>query len=284
MASRRISIFIAWLIYSLALYSPSAASVQEELVLTIHPYKSPSKLLSAFQPLADYLSQRLNGHVSIQISKNYDEHIRLIGNNQTDIAYMGPASYVMMVKRYGRKPILACQQVNGKITFKGKIIVAKSAPITSLKDLSNKKFAFGDPGSTMSHLVPHYMLLRAGIRLEEHHYLGSHDNVALAVLSGDYDAGAVKEAVFYKYKNKGLRVLATTPALTEHLFVSNSSLKRNTVKQLRKALLELKRTDGGRRIMMSIKPGITAMMPVQDSNYNNLRQILDYLAMHHEEG
>lgn len=250
---------------------------RDHLTLGIHPYKSPTKLINAYKPLADYLSEKIGLPVKIVISKDYKSHIYAVGEDKYDLAYMGPASYVRLVDQFGKKPLIACQEVNGKPTFQGKIIVRKDSDLESLKQLKGKNFAFGDPASTMSHLVPRYMLYRAGIRtdnLGHYKFLGSHDNVALSVLAGDYDAGAVKEAVFFKYEARGLRVLETTPELTEHNFVASSTLESVIVEKLRQAFYALAKNPEGKTILTSIKPGITAMRPVKDEDYENLREIL----------
>lgn len=255
----------------------SSALAGDRLVLGIHPYKSPAKLIKAYTPLAEYLSRKIGVPVQITIAKNYQAHIDAIGSDRLDIAYMGPASYVKLVDRYGKKPLLVRQAIHGKPTFQGKIITRKESPLRSLSQLKGRSFAFGDPNSTMSHLIPRYMLWKAGVsanKLKRYKFLGSHDNVALAVLAGDYDAGAVKEAVFYKYEGRGLKVLKSTPVFSEHVFVTSKILDPETVEKLRKAFLALDKDPIGQQIMSSIKPGITAMHPVEDKNYNNLREIL----------
>lgn len=254
-----------------------SASAKDALTLGIHPYKSPAKLIKAYTPLANYLTEKIGIPVNISISKDYQTHIDAIGKDKFDIAYMGPASYVSLVNHYGKKPLLACQQIHGKSTFQGKIIARKDSPLQSLEQLKGKSFAFGDPSSTMSHLVPRYMLWKDGIgveQLERFNFLGSHDNVALAVLAGEYAAGAVKEAVFYKYQARGLKVLETTPALSEHLFVASGKLDPAILSKLREAFYALSKAPNGKKIMGSIKPGITAMTPVEDKDYDNLREIL----------
>lgn len=256
------------------------AMAAEDLTLGIHPYKSATKLQKAYRPLADYLSGVLSVPVKVSISSDYSVHVDRIGRDKIDIAYMGPASYVHMVEKYGAKPILARQVIHGKPTFQGKIVVRKNSTISVLKDLQGKLFAFGDPKSTMSHLVPRYMLISARVKLKDSQFLGSHDNVALAVLSGDYDAGAVKEAVYYKYRSKGLKVLKTTPALSEHLFVAGAHLKKPLVTKLRNAFLSLDKHKDGKKIMRSIKPGITAYGRAKNADYNNLRHILKELKKH----
>ena len=256
------------------------AYADNTLVLGVHPYKASLKLIKAYTPLAEYLSKAIGQSIQVKISRDYHSHIELIGKDKLDIAYMGPASYVDMVERFGEKPILARQAIKGSPTFQGKIITRNNNGIQKLIDLKGKRFAFGDSASTMSHLVPRYMLWESGVTVDQlsgYKFLGSHDNVALAVLGGDYDAGAVKEAVFYKYQSRGLRELATTPALSEHLFVASTRLPKEVVEKLRKALLELHSDPQGKKIMSGIKKGISAYLPAGTSDYDNLRVILKKL-------
>jgi phosphonate transport system substrate-binding protein len=240
-------------------------------------------LYQAFTPLAEYLSEKIGEALTIHIATDYESHIAAIGTNKFGIGYLGPASYIKLVEKYGKKRILGRQAIDGKPVFQGKIIVRQDSKLTGLADLTGKRFAFGDPNSTMSHLVPRYMLLEAGISgedLAEYKFLGSHTNVALGVLSGNFDAGAVKEAVFYKYQARGLKAIATTPALSEHLFVASDRLAESTYNQLRSALLEAHQSEQGLRAIQAIKSNISAFVPAQDSDYDNLREILKTLKQH----
>jgi len=265
------------------LWAPVNTQASEQLTLGIHPYKSPKKLLKIYQPLVTIIEKKIKRPVKLVIAKDYATHIHQVGNNQLDIAYMGPASYVQMVKQFGEKKLLARQAINNKPTFQGKIIVLQNSPINTLSELASKRFAFGDPNSTMSHLVPRYMLISSGItanKLNKIDFLGSHDNVALGVLTGDYDAGAVKEAVYYKYKSRGIKALATTPALSEHVFVAGNHLSDKLSNSIKHILLNLKNSNDGRSAMKKIKKKMTAMLPVKDSDYDNLREILGTLKQH----
>ena len=272
--------FLPTLVLVLSTHFATAIQAAETLTFGIHPYKSPQKLIKIYQPLANIIEKTIKRPVKIVIAKDYSTHIDNIGKDKIDFAYLGPASYVKMVEKFGQKRILARQAINSKPTFQGKIIARTRGTISSLTDLKNKRFAFGDPNSTMSHLVPRFMLIEKNITaktLENFDFLGSHDNVALSVLSGDYHAGAVKEAVFHKYESRGIKAIATTPALSEHLFVAGNHLSDNLVSQLKQTLLKLNKTTNGKKAMKSIKKTMTSMMPATDSDYNNLRTILNTL-------
>jgi len=265
-------------IFLVLLLLPITGFAGEQLILGIHPYKSPSVLVNKYQPLAKYLSTKLSIPVEIKISKDYESHINSIGNNEFDIAYVGPASYVKLTEQFGKKPILARQTIKGKASFKGAIIVGKDCKAKKLAGLQQKRFAFGDAASTMSHLVPRYMLIKAGISikgLKQHRFYGSHDNVALAVLAGDADAGAVKEAVYYKYKTRGLRVLKFTPDISEHLFVATAKLKKELIKDIQHIFLNMNvNNELEKKILNNIKPGMDGFIKAKDADYDNLRVIL----------
>jgi phosphonate transport system substrate-binding protein len=267
-------VFRCLLIFALLL--PGLAGA-ETLTLGVHPYLPATEIVKRFTPLAEYLKKKTGLPVEVKISKDYRHHIDLIGQNGLDIAYMGPASYVTVVDTYGKKPILARLEIGGFPTFQGVIIVREDCPCSTLADLAGKRFAFGDPDSTMSHLVPRYMLWEAGVgveKLEGYEFLFSHHNVALGVLVGDFHAGAVKEEVFDEYEPRGLKALAWTPEISEHVFVASSALPKETVATLREALLGLKNDREGKAVMSSIKGTVTALVPARDKDYENLRKIL----------
>lgn len=262
----------------------SMQSAHADLVLGVHPFKPASKLVEAFTPLASYLSDKLGQPVSVRISRDYQAHIDAAGRNELDIAYLGPVAYVKLRDTYGARPLLARQQIGNSPVFHGKIFVRQDSPIRTLADLNGKRFAFGEPHSTMSHLVPRYLLWQAGVtvdRLASYKFVGDHVNVALGVLAGDYDAGAAKEDVYYQYESRGLRAIATSVPMSDHVFVASGKLPDELVRKLRAALLQLDRDPGGAVILQSVTKGVTALVPVKDSDYDTLRAVLRKL---HELG
>lgn len=261
---------------SLCLANPDAAPLPP-LVLAVHPYLPSNEIQQRFAPLAQYLGQVMGRPVVVKVGRDYEEHLAAIGANAVDFAFMGPSPYVLMEARYGKKPLLARIEVNGKPVLAGVIITSKASSLRSLKDLKGRRFAFGDQDSTMSAQVPQYMLQEAGVplsALSAYEYLGSHKNVALGVLSGDYDAGAVKLEVYEELAPRGLRVLATMPMVSEHLFVARSDLGATQIEKLKKALLTLQTDPEGKKIMTAINKGMTNMVAVSDQDYQSLRHIM----------
>lgn len=255
----------------------SLAETPAPLIFGVHPYLPAKELQARFLPLANYLGKTLGRNVEIRVGRDYEEHIRAVGTDAVDIAYMGPAQYIKLIDKYGHRPLLARLEVNGKPDLFGAIIVRNDSPLHTLADLKGHSFAFGDPDSTMSHIVPEGMLAEAGVplsALSEHKFLGAHKNVALGVLAGDFDAGAVKKEVFEEYAERGLRLLATSPAVSEHLLVVRPDMPAENIEKLRQALLNLKDKPEGLQIMTAINKRMTAFTPVVDTDYDSLRVLM----------
>ncbi len=277
---KQIIIYPVFFLITLIFCFDETALAEEPLVLGIHPYLSATELVTKFTPLARFLERELGHPIELIISKDYRDHIDKAGSGEYDLAYMGPASYVEMVARYGKRPLLARLQVHGKPTFQGMIIVRDDSPILTVKDLAGKRFAFGDPESTMSHLIPRYIFWKHGVTIDMlsgYEFMKNHHNVALGVLAGTFDAGAVKEEVFLKYEKRGLRELMRSVPVSEHVFIAKGSLSSEKIRLLRKALYSLHEEDDGHTIMTSIKHSITGMVPVNDEDYDHLRDILHTL-------
>ncbi len=261
------------LLYFVIHFSVDEAHANDPLTLWVHPGLPATELIKKFSPLAAYLGKKCDQPIQVKISKSYRSHIKRVGEDRMDLAYMGPASYVKMTHTYGEKNLLACLEVNGKPFYYCVIVTRQNSSIKTLQDLLGKVFAFGDPNSTMSHLVPRYMLSKVGIKvskLKSHEFLASHNNVALGVLGGYYDAGGVREVVYYKYQARVLSVLAKSPPIPALLFVVNNKLPEITITNLRQSLVQLK----DQTVLTSIKKSVTGMTIVKDEDYDSLRAIL----------
>ncbi len=250
---------------------------QDPLILGVHPYLPHDEIITRFTPLANYLAGAIGRPVEVRVGRTYEEHIRAIGDDTIDIAYMGPVPYVELVERYGKKPLLARQVVDGSPYLRGEIVVRRDSPFRKLADLKGKCFLFGDVNSTMSYILPQRMLERAGIPLTE---LGSyksvegHKNVALAVLAGVCDAGAMQNEVFREYEPRGLRALAELPLVADHVFVTNARIPSALVARLRALFMQLNELPEGKAIMRGIHPKMTALVTAKDSDYNKLRTLM----------
>lgn len=246
-------------------------------VFAVHPYLSEREITQRFTPLIKYLENELQEPVRLAVAASYREHIEAIGRNKVDIAFLGPVAYVRLTEVFGYKPILGRFEVAGQENLYGIIATRTDSEIGTLNGLAGARFAFGSKESTMSHIVPRYMMMQAGLSLglpRAHHFLGSHGNVALGVLAGDYNAGAMKKEVFEKYASRGLKQLAITMGVPDHLFVARTDMPDKRVSQIRAVLSQLKQSDSGQRILTELHGNLTGIIQSSDVDYDVLRIIV----------
>ncbi|NOR51386.1 MAG: phosphate/phosphite/phosphonate ABC transporter substrate-binding protein [Gammaproteobacteria bacterium] len=261
------------------LLSPLVVTAGEkgELIFGVHPYLHATTLVERFTPLTEYLGYKLNQQILIRVATSYQDHINAISQGDVDFAYMGPASYIKLAEENHDHTLLGRLNFSGKDIFRGAIIIRIDSPLTSLSQLQGKRFAFGDPNSTLSSKVPQRLLADAGIYLDDldgYSHLKNHHNVALAVLLGKYNAGGVKEEIFHEYESRGLRVLEWTPYIPTNPFVASSRMAPEQISKLRQLLLTLHNQPYGLSILKKIKKGTTAIMPANGKEYELLRDLI----------
>ena len=133
---------------------------------------------------------RLKFQISVPIS--YAALVEALNANQVDVAWLTAASYVYARNRYGVDLLLTTTR-NGSKTYPFALQARAGSPITSVLDLKGKDFAFVDRLSTSGNLYPRAYMLKNGLDPDRDlrvTYLGSHDNVVIAVYNGQVDAGA----------------------------------------------------------------------------------------------
>lgn len=256
---------------------PSPVVVAEGLALAVEPYLPIPELEARFGPLVEHISAQLGQPVALRIARSHEQHLNWVGRNRVDIAFMTPTSYIELINRYGLRPLLGRMEMAGQPSFVGTIFVRSDSPLRRLQDLQGQLFAFGDRHSTMSYIVPREVLSRAGVELDDlagYRMLGNPYNVALAVLAGNYQAGAVRADIFALYEARGLRPLASSPRVSAQVFLVRPGLAPELEQRLRALLLAMRDTPEGQQALQAIKPDITGIVPASDCNYDSLRELL----------
>lgn len=224
----------AWssVLFTAALAAQAPTGVEKEaeaprldLTFGVYTTDKPTVMYRKFMPLVEAtqeaMQRELKREVAIdfRIFKTYEEAREALVAGTIDFARFGPASYVLAKQANPDVALLAMETKNGKKTFQGHIVVREDSPIRSVAELRGKRFAFGDPTSTIGRYLAERELLAAGLHgadLAKFDYLGRHDRVFRAVELGDFDAGAVKSGTFAKLNEKQqLRVLASFDNVTK---------------------------------------------------------------------
>ena len=266
--------------------TPAASTAADEnappaLLFAVHPYDNPSRLMARFQPLCDYLTQKLGRPVKLLLAHSYGDEIRQIARGQVDLAYMGPTPYLRAHDNYLKNAkhnveIIAGEIQNGKANYHSVLVVPQSSPVQTVADLKNHTIAFGSPRSFSSYFVPRAMLLNNGVQLsdlKDYEFLGRHERVALAVVHGDFDAGGLRRNIADRYLDRSLRIIATSPPLPPHVIVARPGLDNAIIDQVRQALLH-PGADAADALEAFSMEGRTTFSPVDDQAFDLARDIV----------
>lgn len=267
----------AGLLSALSLSCSTAAyaaehSMGKELQLGSVAMDIPAEMVRRLTPLTKYLSLKTGTSVEFHASPNLNTAVEDLGMNITQIAYLTPVAYMEAHEKYAAIPLVNPLS-KGKGTFTLVIAVQKDSPIQAISDLRGKKFAFGDKKAKLQPAV----VETAGIKLEEfasYDYLNHYDNIAKAVINGDFDAGILKDTVAEKFA-AGLRVIHTSPRLASYVFAVNKDLPPKTIAKLKKAMLALKNdTEENKAILTALEQGYDGFEVAHDKDFDGVRALL----------
>jgi phosphonate transport system substrate-binding protein len=265
-------IFITSLFCASAVFA-SGNDSGRELVLGSVAMDIPVEMVKRLTPLTKYLSKQISIPVTFRASPNLGSAVEDLGTNNTQIAYLTPAAYLEAHEKYAATPLVSPLS-KGKGSFTLMIVVSKNSAIQSVNDLRGKKFAFGDKKAILQPAV----VESAGIKLEEfasYDYLNHYDNIAKAVINGDFDAGIVKDVIAEKFSSQGLRVIYTSVPLPSYVFAVNKNLPAITVNKLKKAMLALKGNNATHKeILSALENGYDGFEAASDKDFDGIRKLL----------
>lgn len=257
---------------------PLFVSANENSILVgVIPLLSALELNERFSPLLNKLEQALGQPVHLEVPANFSILLERLGKQEIDIAYVGPVPYLQITKQFGPHSILAMEELKGSKSYHGVIVVRTESPIQELGDLAGKRFAFGDPNSTMNHILPKSMLAHAGVGLKdlaEYAFVGNNQNVVLSVLMGQFDAAGVKEDIYNQYADRGIRIIARSQSVPNLLFVAGRHKSEEWVNKVRQTMYTLHQTPEGMAALKKFHPDATALVAADDQEFAPLRQQL----------
>jgi phosphonate transport system substrate-binding protein len=149
------------------------------------------------QCLVDLMKAELGfDDVTLFPAADYDGVIQGLLGGTLDYAELGASAYaaVYLKDPNAVEPILTTEQTDGATGYYSIMLARKDSGLASLADLKGKKLGFADPDSTSGYLVP-VVSLPADIGGPVDEYFGEtgfgggHENLVLAVLDGQFDAG-----------------------------------------------------------------------------------------------
>lgn len=280
-ARRRALLAIATGLASCVTPSFAADGVRRPLVLGIPPCQPYERLRERFEPLAAHLAERLARVVYLRIGQSHQEHLDFVGQAAVDVALIEPIALNVLLVRRAAVNLLGRHHVHDSGRLQGHLVVRRDSEIHQVGDLRRHRLAYVDPLSATGYVAPRLLLRQNG--LDDRHllnprFVGSDGNVAFTVLTGEADAGGIPSETFAELADRGLRELAALPDMPEQAFVSTSLLGERDTAIVRETLFHLHHSEGGKRILATLRPGLRAIVPARAADYLALTPLLGEVA------
>jgi len=272
---------VVWLVFAILLAGlASRPAAARDLEFGFTPVLGQADERAAFEPLTAYLSDAIGQKVVIYVAKDYGDLRTKMEAGAVDIGSFSPFAYVD-AERGGKIRIIAQSVIDGSATYVGIIVARKDNGLKTLTDLKGKRFAFVDPKSASGYVYPRAMLVEKGINpdtfFKETIFSGDHKKVIADVLDGRVDAGATYDNALGIAKNSGmasddLAIIASTDPIPHDAIAVRIGLDAGLTKKIQTALVNLDKTEAGRRIIANSKKKLTGHIIAQDSTFDVVRR------------
>jgi len=233
----------------------------------------PVEMIKRMSALTNYLALSTNLNIRFRPSPNLGSAVDDLGTGQTQIAYLTPVAYIEARRKYGVIPLVA-PTIQGRPYFSLVIAVKAGSGIVTPAELKGRRFAFGDEKALLQRAAVESM----GVKLTDFSrfaYLKHYDNIAKAILAGDFDGGILKDSVADDFKSKGVVVIGSTPPLPSYIFAVHPGMPVALRNKLRNALLVLKKdTSEGSATLEAFDNTYDGFVVVDDQVYDPVRKLI----------
>jgi phosphonate transport system substrate-binding protein len=232
----------------------------------------------------EYLS-RVTGLTIRQVFPDtFDEHMHMVGRGLIDLTFSNPFIYVKIADQYGARAFARIVEPQGKEKFRGEIICRADNPnIKTLADLKGKRLIAVDPTSAGGYLYPWSLILDSGLRKEDFAEItfapgpgGKQEKVVMAVYSGKYDVGLIREGTLNVLRDKidlkQIRILAYSHWYPGWVYAARRGLDPALVEKIKQALLALNINNPKDKAILE-KAGFVAIIPAKDADFDAVRRL-----------
>ncbi len=254
------------------------AGGMDKLRVALVPAEDNEEQIKMWTPVYKVLEQKLGMKIEPFVATDYSGVIEAMRAGHLDVAWYGPFSYVLAAQESGAEAVvLPISEKKGKV-YQSYFITRTDTGINKLEDLKGRTFSFGDPASTSGHLIPRYILKKAGIDPEKDFksvtFSGGHDATGMAVANGKVDAGAIYDAAFDRLVEKKMidpakvKIILRSDPIPESPWAVRKDLPADVKERFVQAMLSLSKDAPD-----ALKPTqYREFIKVSDSDYDVIRE------------
>lgn len=254
--------------------SPASSTIPVYHFAIIALY-NPAKLIQDYEPLIDYLNEKIPGaRFIVEPSINYANFESKYKDRIPEFIMPNPWQTLQAMKSGYNVIAMAGEPKD----FKGIFIVRKDSNISKPEDLIGKSVSYSAPTALATCIMPQYFLHAHGINVTkdiESLYVGTQESSIMNVYMKMTSAGTSWPPSWRDFQKKHpkeasqLKVIWETEPLVNISVMVRNDIPANIREQVQKHLLELNQTVKGRGIGANME--ITRFSPAANKDYDLVR-------------
>ncbi len=255
---------------------------EEKIAIGLLPEMNVFKQMQRFQPLADYLSQKIGLKVELSMLSRYGNIIDRLETSEIDAAFLGSFTGALAISQLNVEPLARPVNLDGTSTYHGHLFVRRDSGITDVAGMRGKTLVLVEHATTAGYIFPLAYFKRHGVDdldsyFKEHYFAGSHDATVSAVLDGQADVGVAKNTIYERMISEDPRVaeelviLASSPMVPSNGLCARQDMDEELKNKLKEALLGLDKTPEGKKVLEGL--GATRFVPTSREDYQPVRDM-----------
>lgn len=250
---------------------PSKLVSPDPLIFTYAPVEDPVVYEGAWSDFLKHVEKVTGKKTKYFGLQNYAAQIEAMRSGRLHLSGFSTGSLVYAVNLAGAVPFAIMREAKGGAAGYHMILIAhaKNDKVNAVADLKGKRVAHVSQTSNSGHQAPVYFFSRMGVVPGKDYQIvfsGKHDNSALGVINGDYDAGVVADTVVDRMVKRGLikasdfKVIYTSPVFPTAGFAYAHTLDPKLVEKIKEAFMTFRME--GTSLKEFAAQGRTGFMPV----------------------
>lgn len=212
----------------------------DPIIIGVLPEESPRIIYEKLYPLKNFISNTLKKPVHIEIAKDFKDLENKIREEKIHLIIVDPATYCELKWNMKNKIFPLIKPEGSNAETRSVFVSKEGRGIEKIFDSLGKRLALGEEKSSFSYLIPLSMLKDVDISVKDFKSLDmlhNEDRIALSILIGDHDVGAMSEITATKYLKDGLKIIRYSESTPRFVIAYVKILKEEEVEKLKKNIL-----------------------------------------------
>lgn len=245
----------------------------------VHPLHNPAKLMKDYQPLMDYLNERIKGAVfTVESSRDYENFEQKYKDRKIEFLLPNPWQ-TLQAMDLGYNVIAMAGEPGD---FKGVFIVRKDSGIKKPLDLKGRKVSYPSPTALAACIIPQYFMYTHGINVSkdiQNEYVGSQESSIMNVFLKNTVAGATWPPPWRAFQKDYPKEAAELKMVWETKpLINNSVMIRDDVpieikEQVLNYLVHLDENEQGKAILSGMETA--RFIPATDKDYDIVKDYIE---------